>query len=147
MAHIVTILNALTTEIRLAVTGIVPNDKASERFHTKKELEKQNIREQSGTPRLFEVTWETPQQMDGGHTQKTWDVPGSITIGYPVQTDWNIARAGDVQQVFDTLNQTDSSVTGCEFRHVPQGEDPEIEEAEDDWIWMIVPTRAVITTS
>ncbi len=147
MANMITILNALTTEIRVAICGIDSNDKASVSFTSPKPLAKQNIREQSGTPRLFQVLWGTPSQMDGGHTQKTWEVPGTITIGYPINADWNTTKAADVSEIFDTLNQTDSSVTGCEFRHVPQEEDPETEDAENDWTWVVIPLRAVVTTT
>ena len=149
MANLATILKDLTTEVRVAIVGITPNTMAGtdNSFQSPKSLEKQNIREQPGKPRLFEVVWLMPSQMDGGHTEKTWDVPGTITIGYPVNTEWSIARASDVQQIFDTLNQTDSSVTGCNFRHVPQGEDPTIEEAENDWTWVVIPLRAVVTTT
>lgn len=149
MADMATILDDLTTEVREAICAIAPNTMAGEKnnFKSPKSLQKQDIREQTGNPRLFEVTWGLPTQMDGGHTQKTWDVPGSITIGYPIDTDWNVAKASDVQQIFDTLNQTDSGVTGVNVRHMPQGEDPETEEADDDWTWVMIPLRAVVTTT
>jgi len=143
----VTILNALTTEIRVAVCDIDSNDKQSISFTSPKSLAKQDIREQPGTPRLFQTLWDAPSQMDGGHTEKTWDVPGTITIGYPSTADWNATRAADVSEIFDALNQTDSSVTGCEFRHVPQGVDPETEVAEKEWTWVVIPLRAVVTTT
>jgi len=149
MADMATILDDLTTEIREAVTNITPNTMAGTEnaFESPLALEKQNIREQSGNPRLFQVLWGMPSQLDGGHTEKAWDVPGTITIGYPVNPEWHVARASDVQQIFDELNQTDSSVTGCNFRHVPQGEDPTIEDAENDWTWVVIPLRAVVTTT
>jgi len=145
MANMIAILNDLTTEIRLAVCAIDPNDKATEKFRSPKALQKENIREQPGTPRLFEVTWSTPVALDTGHSKEGWRVLGSITIGYPIQTDWNVTRAGDVHQIFSALNVADG-VTGCDAREIPEDEEIEIEEAEDDWLWMIVPLRAFITT-
>ena len=112
MAAMDTILLALTTEIRKAMAQIDPNHNANAKFRSPKNLQTQKLEEQTGEPRLFEVTWGLPSQMDGGHTEKTWDVPGSIKIGYPIETAWNIAKASDVQQIFDEMNQTDSSVTG-----------------------------------
>lgn len=149
MADMATILDDLAVEIREAVTAIDPNTMAGEvnAFKSPLALEKQNIKEQSGTPRLFEVTWGLPKQMDGGHSQKAWDVPGTITIGYPVDTEWHIAKASDVQQIFDRLNVNDHGVTGCDFRHVPQGEDPEVEDVDDEWTWVTIPLRAVVTTT
>jgi hypothetical protein len=147
MAAMDTILTGLTTEIRKAISQIDPNHLASFKFRSPKNLQTQPLEGQTGVERLFEVLWDLPKQMDGGHTEKTWDVPGSVKIGYPIQSEWNIAKASDIQQIFDTLNQTDSSVTGCNFRHVPQEEDPEQEDAEDDWTWMTIPLRAVVTTT
>ena len=147
MAAMDTILLDLTKEIRLAVTQIEPNHNAQPGFSSPKDLQTQPLEEQTGVARLFEVLWGLPSQMDGGHTQKTWDVPGGIKIGYPIKSEWNIAKASDVQQIFDTLNQTDSSVTGCNFRHAPQGEDPTVEDAGDDWTWVTIPLRAVVTTT
>jgi len=147
MAAMDTILTNLTEEIIVAMYGIDLNHFAKPRFKSPGDLATVPLEEQTGTPRLFEVLWGLPKQMDGGHTEKTWDVPGTIRIGYPIKSEWNIAKASDVQQIFDTFNQTDSSVTGCNFRHIPQEEDPEQEDAEDDWTWVVIPLRAVVTTT
>jgi hypothetical protein len=111
-------------------------------------LEKQNIREQSGRPRLFQVRLNPGTGIDGGtgHSIKTYNVTGTITIGYPNHAEWDAARASDVDQIFGALNGADG-VEGCNYRHVPEDEEPEIEEVKNEWMWMIVPLRAVITTA
>ena len=150
MADLATILTSLTEEIILAITAIEPNTMAGElnMFKSPLALEKQDIREQSGNPRLFQVLWGSPKQMDGGHTEKTWDVPGTVTIGYPVKPEWHVARASDVQQIFNRLNVEDHGIAGVNYRHVPQGEEiPEPELANDDWSWLVIPLRTVVTTS
>jgi len=150
MANLATILKDLTTEVRVAIVGITPNTMAGtdNSFQSPKSLEKQNIREQSGKPRLFQVRFNPGTGIDAGtgFAIKTYLVKGTVTIGYPNNAEWDVARASDASQIFGALNNTDGPA-GCNYRIVPEGEEPEIEEVENDWIWMIVPLRAAVTTS
>lgn len=147
MAAMDTILLALTKEIIKAMYQIKPNHHAAKRFRSPKNLATEKLEGQTGKPRLFEVTWGDPTPLDTGHTDVTWQIDGIIKIGYPNQTEWNIAKASDVSQIFSRFNVNDHGVSGVHYRHVPKGEQPETEKAEGDWLWMPVPLRAALTTT
>jgi len=146
MAAMDTILLDLTEEIIKAMYQIDPNHNASEKFRSPKNLQTQKLEGQTGEPRLFEVTWGDPIGLDGGHSLKTWQITGTIKIGYPNETSWNIAKASDVQQIFTRFNVNDHGVTGVHYRQITEDEQPETEEAENDWLWMSVPLDVRLTT-
>jgi hypothetical protein len=147
MATMAAILDGLESEIRQKVCAVEPQSKAQPRFTSPKSLKHTNLRNQPGTPRLFQVFLEpkTPI-MYGTITTRPWDVEGRIVIGYPAESLWDNTISSDYQQIFDTLNLADCAVDGVSYRHVPVGEQYTQENVEG-WRWVSIPLYALVITS
>ncbi len=148
MADMDTILKAIEEDIIKLIYQITPNEYASEQFSSPSTLKEHSLRETTGKPRLFQVAWPELQPKTVGTSAMVWGVKGTITIGYPLH-DWDIARASDYQQIFETIRTNPSpSITGCSFRVIDAFEQPERDDDEENnWSWTVIPIRAVIETS
>jgi hypothetical protein len=149
MADIADIVKNVTTEIRKIVQNLTPQDMKTPGFSCPKRLETEDIFEITGVTRLFQIIW-NPEELESGLfvgcTAKDSRINGNIVVGYPPQRKWNHAMISDKSIIFDALQQSDSTVDGIAYRHVPADAEPQIEDVDGDWRWYLIPITAHVHT-
>lgn len=149
MANAGTVLTNLETEIRMALMALSPvafgHIEIPTKFRMVKGADRANFREQTGQGRLFNIVWSSIKQRTIGSSTRTFDVTGSIIVGYPLSGS-DTVRVYDYQLICDTMNDTASTVTGVCYRLVDVDAEPETDERED-WLFHNIPLKAVIETT